>query len=274
MTHYLLGSRGRLGKALTAELSEKGLVELDREIYEGWAKPHRASSVSRFFDQIPAGESTVIVASGLLDPKLPLDDLFAVNYHLPKNIIDGVAGRKIHVLTFGSVMEGLLQQKNTYLESKSRIARVVEKQAADGCLVTHVRLHTLFGMGQPSPFMFLGQILHAIKFNEIFRMTSGQQLREYHHLEDDARAIRCLLESGYKGIFSLDHGYPLSLRVIAESIFEAMDRTQLLRVGEILDPIEEVYDNKKTQPLILEKIIFRDSLPAIIQYLRDCLRCY
>jgi hypothetical protein len=63
----------------------------------------RARSGFRYFDKCSNEEAAVFVASGLLDPKLPQEDLLRVNYHLPKNLIDGPANLGIKIITFGTV---------------------------------------------------------------------------------------------------------------------------------------------------------------------------
>ena len=67
--------------------------------------------------------------------------------------------------------------------------------------------------------MFLGQILSALKNDEAFKMTSGCQLREYHHFLDDAEAIRTISGLKITGVVNLSHGKPVSLKDIAQASF-------------------------------------------------------
>jgi nucleoside-diphosphate-sugar epimerase len=270
VTHFLVGARGRLGQAIAHEYADNEIVSLDRSIYENWSQPGVADQVSRYFDKCSMEGATVFVASGLLDPKLSREDLLRVNYHLPKNLIDGAAKLGIKIITFGTVMEGLLQSKNPYIQTKIELAEYISTAAATGSPVIHLQIHTLYGVGQPSPFMFLGQVLATIRDNVQFKMTSGRQLREYHHLVDEAKAIRKIADSALSGIVNVSHGEPLTLKIIADGVFQALGRDDLLRVGALPEPPEENYEKILNPTEMLQQVAFRDSLPAIIQYMKEC----
>lgn len=267
---YLIGGRGRLGQAIAREYADTDVVLLDRALYEEWSRDGAEREIAQYFER-QAGESLVFVASGLLDPRLPPELLQGVNFHLPKNLIAAVSPLGMKVVTFGTAMEAFSGARNAYVESKRSLSEYVNTSIRSGCAALHLQIHTLYGMGVPTPFMFLGQILNAIRRGAPFSMTSGRQLREYHHLEDEARAIRWLAESAASGTIALSHGNPLSLKEIAETVFEALGKSELLRVGVLADPVEENFE-KIFEPVMLPPDIkFRESLPAIIEYVKACL---
>lgn len=271
MTIYLIGARGRLGRAIAREYAGQDVRSLDRTVYQAWSVPSMAGEVSRYFEASKAGaDTTVFVASGLLDPALPHEQLLGVNYHLPRNVIEGAARLGAKVLTFGTVMESLLRSKNSYIQTKTALGEYVTEAAHAGLPVTHLQIHTLFGTGLPSAFMFLGQMLLAIRENRQFKMTSGRQLREYHHLHDEARAVRAIAESSTAGVLNLSHGRPVSLRAVAESVFGAFGRDDLLCVGALAEPADENYQQILAPTGSIDPAIFRDSLPAIAKYMQDC----
>lgn len=271
MTFYLIGARGRLGQALAREFAGQGIKLLDRATYQAWSQPANADDVSRYFEpRLGAGGATVFVASGLLDPALPAEALLEVNYHLPRNVIDGAARLGARVITFGTVMESLLRSQNPYIQSKSALGEYADATAAAGLRTTHLQIHTLYGAGLPSPFMFLGQMLAAIHEDRPFKMTSGRQLREYHHLDDEAKAIRQIAESTALGVLNVSHGRPVSLRAVAESVFDAFGKRDLLQVGALAEPPEENYQQILAPNGLLDPEAFRDSLPAIAKYMQDC----
>ncbi len=270
MTHYLIGARGRLGQAIAQEYAGSAITALGRQVYEAWSRPGAAGKVSRYFEKHASQGACVFVASGLLDPRLPQDDLLGVNYHLPKNLVDGAATLGLRVITFGTVMEGLLQSKNPYVLSKTRLSDYVRTLALAASPVLHLQMHTLYGLGQPSPFMFLGQMLAALRQNAAFGMTSGRQLREYHHLADEAKAIRQLATLGCSGVMHVSHGKPLSLRVLAEAVFQAFNQSGLLQLGRLPEPCEENYQQAFEPATELQSLQFRDALPAVVQYLQEC----
>ena len=97
--------------------------------------------------------------------------------------------------------------------------------------------------------MFLGQMLAAIRAKKLFEMTSGRQLREYHHLADEARALRAISAGAAPGAFGM---------------------SDLLRVGALPEPAEENYDKVLPPTEIARHVAFRDSIPAIVDYMRYC----
>jgi hypothetical protein len=121
--------------------------------------------------------------------------------------------------------------------------------------------------------MFLGQMLTAIRNNAPFKMTSGRQLREYHHLVDEAKAIRRIANAAAPGVLNVSHGKALRLRAIAGSVFQALEKGDLLRVGALPEPPEENYEIVLKPADILRQVAFRDPLPAIVQYMQECNSC-
>ncbi len=108
-------------------------------------------------------------------------------------------------------MEELVSSKNRYVQSKTLLNHYVKSLNSQHNSVAHIQLHTLYGVGAPSPFMFLGQILSALRNDSVFEMTSGCQLREYHHFLDDTEAIKQILESQTTGVVNLSNGKPVTL---------------------------------------------------------------
>jgi nucleoside-diphosphate-sugar epimerase len=270
MMVYVIGARGRLGQAIVQAYENTQTVALARSVYQDWCQPNIPDAVSRFFERHVSDAATIFVASGLLDPRLPAEELLTVNYYLPKNVIEGATKLGIKVITFGTVMETLLPSKNLYIQSKMRLSQYVKQRTTQGRRALHVQLHTLFGIGEPVPFMFLGQMLAAIRTHQPFNMTSGRQLREYHHLRDEALAISRIAASDAEGVLNLSHGKPLSLRTIAEQVFQSLGKSPLLRVGALPEPPDENYEKVLSPVDILPSMVFRDSLPAIIGYMRNC----
>ena len=135
----------------------------------------------------------------------------------------------------------------------------------------HLQLHTIYGGGSPTPFMFTGLIFNALKKNKHFAMTSGQQLREYHHIDDEIAAIFAISQTLDKGCFDITEGHSIKLCDLATGIFKHFNRLDLLGIGEISSPLTETYSPAlKRQPL-LKDAVFRDVFPAITDWLESCL---
>jgi nucleoside-diphosphate-sugar epimerase len=264
---YILGGRGRLGQALSALYEPTEFVCLARADYEAWPTAG-ADAVRSYFSQVKSAPSVIYVCSGLLDPRLSDEALLAVNYHLPRTVIEGVEGLGTKVVTFGTAMEHGLTD-NRYVKSKVRLGEFVEQANAAGARATHVRIHTQYGEGEPSSFMFLGQILTALRSDTAFAMTLGKQLREYHHVEDDARAIDALVSSDVVGPVDLAHGRPVTLRSLAQAVFESQGKTHLLQVGAVPEPAQDNFDRVFSVPESLKTHSFRDTLPAVVEYVKS-----
>jgi nucleoside-diphosphate-sugar epimerase len=267
---FILGGRGRLGAALARAHAGQNIISLERDVYEGWSAPGAAKAVADYFAPWAGSDATVYVASGLLDPRLDAQQLAAVNLELPKNVLAGAGIHGLRVVTFGTVMERLLTQQNPYVQSKSALGRHVADLAHAGADVAHVQVHTLFGSGEPSPFMFLGLIANALRAQTQFRMTQGTQLREYHHVDDEARAVLQLIKAGRRGVFDLSSGAPVSLRDLAETTFAAFGASALLELGAIPEPLDENYATVFAPDPLLASDAFRPTLPAIHAYLASC----
>ena len=115
--------------------------------------------------------------------------------------------------------------------------------------------------------MFLGQIHNAIKSQIKFSMTSGLQLREYHHVDDDVSAAVELINRNFLGIHSISHGNPIRLRDVAEEIFRHFNSLDLLEVGKItaneFDSLRPILP--KNTEIVATK--FRDTKIGIIRWL-------
>lgn len=274
MHYYLIGSRGRLGQAIAGAYGINQLHPLSRNEYEEWSQPGAADKVARYFDKNPNKGATLFVTSGLLDPSLSKEDLYSINYLLPVNLIDGASEAGIKVVTFGTVMENLVKSENPYINSKIALKDFIENTSAkkNGVQPLHIQIHTLYGTGQPNSFMFLGQILDSIKNNKPFKMTSGRQLREYHHLSDETIAIKKLVDANFCGVHDISHGKPVTLASIAKCAFDAFGRGDLLHIGALADPAEDNYKKILKPSNIIETVNFRESLPSIVKYLLECDR--
>lgn len=273
MTYFILGAGGRLGRALLTAYSEFNVNTVHRAVTESWLAESGTRAVENFFTRACAGpDDTVLLASGLIDPNLSPSNLNQVNFVMPKNVIEACSTFGMRVVTFGSVMEGDGFARNPYIDSKIRLSKHVLEQVADGHRVLHLRMHTHFGLDMPSKFMFLGNVLDTIVSKKRLKMSSGRQLREFHHLEDEARAIRHIIGADRDGIIPISHRQPVSLREVAESALQYFGLSELLSLNELPDPRHENYTHRFMPHELVRETPFRESLPAINTYLETCVR--
>jgi nucleoside-diphosphate-sugar epimerase len=264
---YLVGARGRLGRAILASRREGEIVALDRSTYSQWWKPGAFEEVARYFDAAMPG-SIVLVAAGVLDPALPALDHQRINVDLPIQIMEGALKVGLRVATFGTVMERLASHPNAYVASKAALGQQVAERSARGDQVTHLQVHTLYGGGEPAPFMFLGQLCQALRAHQPFEMSPGRQLREYHHVEDDVAALHAILDAGETGVLALSHGAPCTLRELATHVFEAMGCSELLRIGARPEPPDDNFATVLARPHVLDDVTFRPALEGVAQYVQ------
>jgi nucleoside-diphosphate-sugar epimerase len=270
--NFILGARGRLGQAIVSSLPSDSITALPRSDYSEWWHNGAADLVSRFLEERKSSLGTIYVAAGLIDPSLSSDEHQRVNYYLARNVIMGASKLGFKVVTFGTVMETVVGSgsANSYFASKIDLGNFVENFSIKSNLVLHIRVHTLFGGGLPDRFMFLGQILHSLLSHSEFKMSPGTQLREYHHIDDEVIAIEKLLESGATGAIALSHNEPIALKDIAKYIFNAFNCSKLLSIGALSGPANDNYKVVFERPHPLDNMSFRETLPALVDYLRTC----
>ena len=267
--NFVIGGRGRLGRSLLAHLPP-GTIALERSSYAGWTEPGSSQDVARFFEPYAGKSGCVFVAAGVIDPKRPAEEHQKVNVNLPQNIVDGAGQHGLRVITFGTIMEEIAgpASANPYFDSKLKLGGLMREAGSRGADVLHVRIHTLYGGGAPDRFMFLGQLLEALRNQEIFRMSGGTQLREYHHIEDEVAAISVLAQSGIRGAVNLNHGAPVRLVDLAAYVFDRFGCADRLHVGAIPSAATENHTQRFERPPVLKDARFRDSLESVFEYIK------
>ncbi len=119
--------------------------------------------------------------------------------------------------------------------------------------------------------MFLGQLYNAIKHKEEFNMSSGYQIREYHHLDDVAESVDVILSKNTHGIIELTSGNGIKLRDLATGIFEELNVTHLLNIGSVDIQHKDKFSNDYIKNKDLELVDFRNPIKGVCDYLRPIL---
>ncbi len=272
--NFVLGAHGRLGSAIVASTELGETIALDRSIYSHWTCEGAADNVARYFEKSASAEAAgcVFVAAGITDPSRSPEEHHNVNYLLARNVVEGAQKCGLRVVTFGSVMEAIAGEgsENSYFASKVRLGNFVREYSAEYGNPLHVRMHTLFGGGLPENFMFLGQIRNAIARGARFDMSDGLQLREYHHIDDETKAIAKFIQSNARGVIELSDGSSFRLRDLAIYVFKAFDCPDKLNIGAIPTLHPENFDFVFPRTPLLSEFQFRDTFPAVVEYLRTC----
>jgi nucleoside-diphosphate-sugar epimerase len=237
----VFGATGQIGSALVTRLiGSRGVACVHRM---HWMQVEAGS-----LDRIPTGAIDFVFANGLTDPRRSREELFDANLRFPQTVAQWSASKGRNAdrfLTLGSILDRFpgLCLTNRYIASKLALAEWVSGQ--DPSRFAHVRLHTVYGRAI-KPHMFLGQMAAALRKNEQLRMSSGEQLREYHHVEDVALFLDELLARDRLDgpIIERSSGNPIRLADLARAIFRTFNRENLLEIGSLSLPPSENIDQR------------------------------
>ena len=274
----IVGASGLIGTALVrAAGTAREVIPIPHAPFETLGK--------RITDTIGKRPSYVVICAGITNPRAPVADVQKANVALPQMILDKVAPwtPESHFLTLGTVMEQFEAAcaGNNYLKSKLDLGKWIEsRKDIVGKFVRHVQLHTVYGgeLKHLKPYSFLGLMHSALAGGRPFPMSMGDQLREYHHVDDVASSLIKLLESksvwekGQPPIYTLSNGKPLKLAALATAVFEKLGKPGQLQIGAVPAAAGENRKTKfKASPAdILGKP--RDPQQGVIQWLEGNLK--
>lgn len=271
----LIGHSGFLGTALRAAIEVRSGTRVElvsgefvRQVLEGGGR----EAVSSLF--VPGIVQDWICAVGIVNPGADPAAIEAINVEFPRRLyalLGNLApAEAVRLVTIGSVLEshGALASSNAYLASKSRMFDALSG-AGDALRWHHIRLHTLYGGSKrPHPFMFAGQMFDALIRKERFRMSSGTQLREYHHVQDIAESILSFLSgSGQDRIVELSSGEPIRLRDLASVVFKYFNGLDLLEIGSKIHSQGEVFESVYQRSPYLTTS--RDPIQGVIRWFKE-----
>jgi nucleoside-diphosphate-sugar epimerase len=264
----LLGKYGNLAKSVQTVLMHENLRILGSQEIQEWTIPNSADKILEYFKQQKIKPNVIINATGIVDGFANREEQINVNFHLPKNLLDFSIKTNVKLITFGTIMENFkgIANSNSYLKSKTDYFEYLTSITVNPHNTIHLQIHTWYGGYRLHNTMFLGQIYDAIKSGKAFRMSSGLQLREYHHIEDDLEALKHLLSIDCKGILQINHGISITLKDIATHLFSHFNSLELIKIGDVATPVQENFTRKFVVPESLKGIAFRNPLEGITDY--------
>ena len=96
---------------------------------------------------------------------------------------------------------------------------------------------------------FIPDIIHTLLRNEPTRTTLGEQVRDYSHVADVARALLAVGRSDLSGPVNIGTGLPVTNRDIVLKIGSILDRPDLVKFGDLPyrpgDPMFVCADNRR-----------------------------
>ena len=108
---------------------------------------------------------------------------------------------------------------NSYAVAKDSLRKVVFELSKDTTTIVWARLFYLYGKHQREDSLF-GQLNQAINNKDkVFKMTEGEQLRDYMDIKDVVKYLYLVSQSvNHSDIINVASGEPISVRKLVENI--------------------------------------------------------
>lgn len=265
----ILGSTGLIGSAWKRLYPNSVLV--DRSTIGKWFSNKSRISFLNFLENLSNDKEIEIhFCFGDTNPTKELNYLMDLNCNLPLAIAKEALGRNCRIITYGSALE-IFSIRNNYFDSKRAFLGKIAKLDTKNLWI-NVNLHTLYGDSYPHSHMFLGQIYTSLRDKTPFHMSSGKQLRELHHVDDDVLIIEAALRKGTIKQIVISHGKPLQLNEVADYLFNSFGLRELLRKNVLPDNPYDNYSKIFAASPNLDVISHRDPLKSIKDIFAKLLR--
>lgn len=245
-SNVILGQSGNLGhEFLKLYGAGIGTITIDRQLTKSWISEGSVSDIRRYLQEIrrKTQRLNLLICTGITDPRKEFE-VNLVNNLFPKKIVEASENLDIRIVTFGTVQEDW-NLSNHYIDSKRQFSKWLEQFNPD--YVLNFKLHTLYGGIRTDNNLFLSQIIRSLESRAKFKMSSGLQIREYHHQAQVTEYIDYFLKSeALDHPHHISHGQPISLRNLAEYIFDRFYLRELLDIDHSIhvkeDNFNRVYD--------------------------------
>jgi len=173
---------------------------------------------------------------------------FEINYKGTLNLLEALLNKEylIKIILLGTMdeygnssrvfSEELKEEPNSaYGLSKlsaTKLALIFNKQFH--LPITILRPSIVYGPEQGSE-MFIPAIIHSLKKGEVFKMTAGEQLRDFIYIDDLLEALLLTKDSTNSNgeVINIGLGKSIQLFKLASQIANYNSKSELLRVGAI-----------------------------------------
>lgn len=256
----VLGANGMLGSSIVKQLKIPSKNLISRDMYLNWGETTTKRSILESLSGFDLSKADFFVATGITDPRLDSKLLWGLNYHLPRNLINATINSGSRVITFGTIHENF-SIDNEYFASKRALGDFFKNFGTANN--KHFLLHTLYNNDVPPEHMFLGQMFRSLKADTSFSMSNGEQLREFHHVDDIAIAVLKLLQGAEKSYLDVSAGFGIQISELAQEIFKAFGLLDRLQLGVFPSPIGDNFDIVFNMTNGLARDDFRDPIVEI-----------
>ncbi|HWI15517.1 MAG TPA: NAD-dependent epimerase/dehydratase family protein, partial [Burkholderiales bacterium] len=121
--------------------------------------------------------------------------------------------------------------KTLYAACKLGLCLAGEQLARQGLIdFAWGRIFYLYGVGE-DPRRMVPALVRALLQDQPFNATPGEQIRDYLHVDDVARAFVTMLLRRASGIYNIASAQPLSIAELMRRIGRSVGREHLIRLG-------------------------------------------
>ena len=159
-----------------------------------------------------------------------------------------------------------LRPVSDYAVSKVEANRyAVEMNLASGLPVTILRVFTAYGFDQPDK-MFLSQLLNHALLNRNFKMSDGEQKRDFVHVDDVSSAILVAMtaENVIGRVINLAGGRGIALKDIARHVWKICKADpELLEIGALEKARDDCFNTEADISLAAEILNWHPGAPIL-----------
>ncbi len=149
-----------------------------------------------------------------------------------------------HIITAGTCAEydaergwlkedGPTRPETLYAAAKLSLCVSGEQLAHSlGMTFAHARIFYPYGPGE-DPRRMVPALIRALLAGKPFEASTGEQVRDYIHVDDTACAFVTLLMQGASGIYNIGSGEPVAVRRLMETIESVIGQRGLIQFGAL-----------------------------------------
>ena len=159
---------------------------------------------------------------------------------------------------------------NSYVRLKYELSEYITNNY-DKERYIHLRLHTLYGGKTLNTNLFLGKLVKSLELGQVFEMSSGRQLRQYHHVDDILKILIGQMEKDRSGVLEIGGLQAMTLREIATLVVSNYGDVSKIKFSPRLDQDSDIYHSLEPAGLILSQRELRDRKSVILRYVKQFL---
>jgi hypothetical protein len=270
MKILVIGENSRLTKSLV-NISKTPLIIVKKEIYENWFDDSMLILYLKNIDF--SNNDSIIITKSIINSNYDFNEVNKWNFLFQKKIIQILEHHSIKANIFltGSIFEKTLV-RNNYLDSKRKISNYILTNKFSFVTPLVIRLHTLYGIGNPPSNMFLGQIFTSLKNKTKFDMSDGNQVRQYHHYNEVSSFLLNIVSGSKLNVKIIDFTGSewIKLKDLANSVYNYFNCLELLNIGSLKKPQNEII-KIENQFIKNGDFYFENPLMRINKYLEKSL---